>query len=101
IVTFHRFPERAQSRQALFGRIAGDDGAVQRTDRGADHPIRLHARFVHSLVDAELVGAERPAALQHQHYLSWHGFLHIRTDKPTVNARSGVRWFKPTMKAVS
>ena len=30
------------------------------------HPIRLDAGFVQRLIDADLIGAERPAALQHQ-----------------------------------
>ena len=30
------------------------------------HPIRLDACFVQRLIDADLIGAERAAALQHQ-----------------------------------
>src|SRR6267143_4319456 len=59
-------PELEQARQALFGRVAGDDRAVDGADRGADDPVGLDARLVQRLVDADLVGAERAAALQHE-----------------------------------
>ena len=48
-----------------------DQGGVDRADRGADHPVGLDARLVQRLVHAPLVSAQRTAALQHQHHLSW------------------------------
>ena len=46
--------------------MAGVDGA----DRGADDPVRLDARLVQGLIDAALIGAERAAALEHEHDLA-------------------------------
>src|SRR3977135_2308078 len=57
---------RMAAAQTLFRFIAGDDRAVDRADRGADDPVWLDARLVQRLVDADLVGAERAAALQHE-----------------------------------
>ena len=45
-------------------------GGVDGADRGADDPVGLDAGFVQRLVDAGLVGAQRAAALQHQHDLA-------------------------------
>ena len=45
--------------------MARIDGA----DRGADQPVRLDAGIVQRLIDAALIGAERAAALQHEHDL--------------------------------
>ncbi len=53
-----------------LGRAAGDDGGVDRADRGADHPVGLDPGLVQRLIDADLIGAERAAALQHQHLLA-------------------------------
>ena len=66
----HAAPEFAQPRQPVRGLVAGDQAGVDRADRGADHPVRLDAGLVQRLVDADLVGAERAAALQHQHDLA-------------------------------
>src|SRR5213076_3449937 len=65
----HLVPELVQARQALFRFISGDDRAVDRADRGADDPVGLDACLVQRLVDADLVGAERAAALQHENHL--------------------------------
>ena len=53
--------------------VAGYEARVDGTDRGADHPVRLDAGFMQSLVDANLVGTERAATLQHQHDLAETG----------------------------
>ncbi len=53
--------------------VAGDDGGVDGADRGADDPVRLDAGFMHGLIDAALVGAERAAALEHQDHLPGQG----------------------------
>ena len=52
------------------GLVAGDQAGVDRADRGADHPVWLDAGFMQRLIDADLIGAERAATLQHQHYLA-------------------------------
>ena len=56
----------SQSAIIFGGRIAGDQGGIDRPDRGADHPVGLDAGFLQGLVDPGLVGAERSAALEHQ-----------------------------------
>jgi hypothetical protein len=38
--------------------------------RRADHPVGLDPSVVQRLVDADLVGAQDAAALQHQHHLA-------------------------------
>ena len=62
-------PELLQPAEALRRLVAGNQGAVDRTDRGADDPIRLDAALGQRLIDAGLIGAERAAALKHQHGL--------------------------------
>ena len=57
--------------------VAGDQAGVDRADRGADHPVRLDAGLVQRLIDAGLVGAERPAALQHQHAVGRRQARHL------------------------
>ena len=52
------------------GLAAGDQAGVDGADRGADHPVGLDAGLVQRLVDADLVGAERAAALEDQHPLA-------------------------------
>jgi hypothetical protein len=63
-------PEFLHTFEALGDRIAGDDGAVDGADGGADHPIRLNPGFMECLIDAGLVSAECAATLKHQHYLA-------------------------------
>ena len=65
-----RFQNSLQPRQPVLRRIAGDQAGVDGADRGADDPVRLDAGLMQRLVDAGLVGAERAAALQHQHDLA-------------------------------
>src|SRR5690242_5186952 len=62
-------PELAQPPQAVLRLVAGDDGAIDGADRGADDPVGLDALFAQGFVDAGLIGAERAAALEHQHGL--------------------------------
>ena len=73
-VLLHLLPEFAQPRQPVLRRIARDQAGIDGADRGADDPVRLDAGFVQRLIDAGLVGAERAAALQHQHDLARLGF---------------------------
>jgi hypothetical protein len=72
-VLLHAVPELAQAVEPVLRRVAGDDGAVDGAYRGADHPVRLQAGFVHGLVHAQLVGAQRAAALQDQDDLARQG----------------------------
>ena len=72
--TPHKFgaPRAARTPGAAAGglrRVAGDEAGVDGADRGADDPVRLDAGLVQRLVDAGLVGAERAAALEHEHDL--------------------------------
>src|SRR5262245_24325140 len=53
--------------QAVFALVAGDDGGIDRADRSADDPVRLDRGFVQRLVNTDLIGAERAAALQDGH----------------------------------
>jgi hypothetical protein len=59
-------PEDLKPFQTRLRWIAGNDRGIDRADRHPAHPIRLDAAFLQSLIDAGLVGAQRPAALQHQ-----------------------------------
>jgi len=63
-------PEFVQAREAPLGWVARDERAIDGAYRGADHPVGLDAGFVQGLVDADLVRAQRAAALQHQHDLA-------------------------------
>ena len=60
-------PEFAQSRCPTVGRVAGDDGRIDGADGDAGKPSRHVAGVAQGFVGAGLIGAERPAALQHQH----------------------------------
>ena len=63
-------PKGLQAGEAFGHWVAGDDGGIDAADRSADHPIRLDAGFMQRRVDATLIGAERAAALKHQHHLA-------------------------------
>src|SRR5947209_6683523 len=49
-----------------LGRIAGDEGRVERANRDAPDPVRVQVGLGQRLIDAALVGAQRAAALQQQ-----------------------------------
>ena len=66
----HARPEFLEPLEAFGARIAGDDAGVDGADRGADDPVGLDAVLVQRVVDAGLVGAERAAALEHEHDLA-------------------------------
>ncbi|MNX82108.1 hypothetical protein D3C86_1138230 [compost metagenome] len=70
-------PEITQPRHAVLGRVAGDDGGVQRADGDARYPVRLDPGLGQPLIDARLIGAQRAAALQHQRP---HGIAAIYFD---------------------
>ena len=63
-------PELLKARQPLARRIAGDQAGVDGADRGADHPVGLQPDLLHRFIDAGLIGAQRAAALEHQHHLT-------------------------------
>jgi hypothetical protein len=60
-------PQLLKPSQALRRRGAGEDGAVDGTDGDTGEPVRLEAVFGQGLVSADVVGAERAAALQGEH----------------------------------
>ena len=60
-------PELVQPLRALLGRIAGDQGGIDGADRDAGNPFGFEPRFRQALVHPGLIGAERAAALQHEH----------------------------------
>ncbi len=60
------FPEIAQPLDPLVGRIARNQGSVDRADRGAAQPMHVDLGFMDGLVNAGLICAERAAALQNQ-----------------------------------
>ena len=71
----HLSPEGAHALQPLSGRIAGDQGGVDRADGGSDHPIGLDAEFLQGLVDAGLVGAQGATALEDKDDLAQLGLV--------------------------
>ena len=50
--------------------VAGNEASIDGTDRGADQPVGLDARFVQRLINAALISSKRTAALQHEHDLA-------------------------------
>ncbi len=62
-------PELLEPRQPLGRLVSGDQAGIDGPDGGADDPVRLDAGLVQRLIDAGLIGAQRTAALQHEHHL--------------------------------
>ena len=61
-----------------FGaRAARDDRGIDGADRRADDLVEVDAELIEGLIDTDLIGAERPAALQHQHLLTVGGQVRI------------------------
>ena len=67
--------------EAIGHGIPGDQARVDRTDRGADDPVRLDAALVQCMIDAGLVGAERTTTLQDQNNLAVPSFLLLGTAR--------------------
>jgi hypothetical protein len=67
----HAAPEFFHLRHAMFNAIAGNEARVDGSDGRADDPIGFDAGLMQSLIDANLIGPERSAPLQHQHDLHW------------------------------
>jgi hypothetical protein len=63
-------PEFSQARQAIRCVVAGNQACVDCSYGGTDHPVRLNTGFVQRLVNADLVGSQSTAALQHQNDLA-------------------------------
>src|SRR6516162_3070766 len=59
----HAIPKLGKLIKSLPRFVAGDDGAVNRTDRGADDPVGLDPALVERLINATLICAERAPAL--------------------------------------
>jgi len=59
----HAPPELLQSVQAPLWYIAGNEAGVDGTDGRANDPIELDTGLVQRLIDADLIGAKRTAAL--------------------------------------
>src|SRR5262245_6274467 len=57
-------PEGAQSVDTILRRIAGNDRRVDRADRNARHPVGGIFGGSERLIDAGLIAAKGPAALQ-------------------------------------
>src|SRR5262249_18030232 len=70
-LSLHAIPKLGNLTQSFARFVAGDDGAVNRTDRSADDPVRLDSGSVQRLINATLICAERAPALKHQYNLSW------------------------------
>ena len=70
----HHVPEFLEPIDAFRRGVTGDDRGIDGADRNARHPFRLEAGTAQRLEGAGLIGAERAAALQHQHALRINGF---------------------------
>jgi hypothetical protein len=63
-------PEFPQARQAIRYSVAGNQACVDCPYGGTDRPVRLDACIVQRLINADLVGSQSTAALQHQNDLA-------------------------------
>ena len=63
-------PEFAQLIKAVTRFIARNQCRIDRANRGSDHPIGFDPSFVQRLIDADLIGTERAAALEDQYRLT-------------------------------
>jgi len=59
-------PKSAQLSEPRLGRVAGDQGRIDRANRNSGDPIGMQVRLGQSLIHAGLEGAERAAPLQYQ-----------------------------------
>src|SRR5919206_1841001 len=65
-IVLHPAPEFLEPYHPFLRRVSGDQAGIDGADRGADHPVGFDPGLVQGLVDADLVGPERTAALQDQ-----------------------------------
>ena len=82
----HAVPECDQALDPPLGRIAGQQGGVDRTDRNSRHPVRREAALGHAFVDSRLVGAQRAAALKRE-----DGLLMLRQAEASSLGRAASR----------
>jgi len=59
-------PKGAQLFEPRLGRVAGDQGRIDRANRNSGDPIGMQVRLGQALIHAGLEGAERAAPLQYQ-----------------------------------
>jgi hypothetical protein len=59
-------PELAQPVDPMLGRVARDQGRIDRADGDAGDPVRLQLGLAECGIHARLVGAERAPTLEHQ-----------------------------------
>src|SRR5262249_26828965 len=57
-------------RESVFRLVPGDETRVDGADRSADDPVGLDACLMQRLIDAALISAERPSALQDENNLT-------------------------------
>ena len=67
---FKMRPELPQPLKPVRDTVARDNGAVQRTDRRANHPIRLDTSLMERLVGTGLIASGSAAALHDKHDLT-------------------------------
>src|SRR6266705_1896114 len=70
MVVLNARPELAQFLDPLAGFAASNQRRVDRADRSADHPVGSDSGLVKRFIDADLIGAERPSALEDEHRLA-------------------------------
>src|SRR5215471_2166719 len=73
-------PELAKSCHPVFGRVPGDDRAVDRADRDAGGSVRLIIAFGQRLVDPGLIRVERAISLGGERDLLVHLTSRIRSQ---------------------
>src|SRR5262249_45830621 len=81
----HAIPKLGKLIKSLPRFFAGDDGAVNRTYRGADDPVGLDSAFVERLINTALICAERASTLKHQHHLTRKRRCCLRTISHDVH----------------
>ena len=59
-------PKGAQFLEPRLGRVAGDQGRIDRANRNPGDPIGMQVRLGQALIHAGLEGAERAAPLQYR-----------------------------------
>src|SRR5882757_6353025 len=77
MTVFDALPKGAHSVHPFGARAARDDRGIDGADRRADDPVEVDGELIEGLIDADLIGAERPAALEHQHLLTVGGRVRI------------------------
>src|SRR5262249_33501747 len=86
-------PEGTHSIDAIFRRIAGNQGAVDGSDGYSSDPVRRITRLGHPLEHSRLIGAECSSTLQREDdvIVSTTGAMHIHGDCLVSLSRSRCR----------